>query len=192
MRALSEVASPSQFARHRGQTFPFSDFLSGPSWPPDSAHRCSDISSRRMPNRYLLGVASMRRSTNFGRTWPMNVLVAMPKACGHRRPLHRAVIVLNRFVVGGRRSGGSLSLGPSCDGHAKVVFDDPVVRRGSIRMVLAGQLHNVFCICQLIANVYMVDHVLLPTAENRNPPRQMAELLLLTGPSRVCLQLKFG
>lgn len=67
----------------------------------------------------------------------------------------------------------------------KVASADPIVARGSIRLLCMGQLHNVFCILQLVANIYMVDKVLLPPEEERDVQTQTTRLFILTGLSFV-------
>ena len=49
-----------------------------------------------------------------------------------------------------------------------MAFGDPVIKTGSIKLALVGQLHNIFGILKLVANVYMVDHILWPPEEMRD------------------------
>jgi len=63
----------------------------------------------------------------------------------------------------------------------KLVYDDPTVAKGSVRLLFVGQLENAFGLLQLVMSMFMVDHVLLVPEELRNPSRQTTMLCILTG-----------
>jgi len=53
--------------------------------------------------------------------------------------------------------------------YFKLCLSDPVIRSGTIKTIIIGQVKNVFALLGLFANIYLVDHVLASTKPGDDP-----------------------
>lgn len=71
--------------------------------------------------------------------------------------------------------------------YFKLNFMDPVVRKGTIKMLMVDQVHNIYFVGRLFMNVYMVDNVLANKTETLIGGSQQASLIWLASFNAACL-----
>jgi len=55
--------------------------------------------------------------------------------------------------------------------YFRLCLQDPVICRGTIKMIAVGQLKNMFAMMKLFANIYLVDHVLATPKRGEEPDK---------------------